>query len=182
MGPVIDPIGGPTVEIRRSARRRRTVSAYRDGDRVIVLVPASLTKAEEQRWVVAMLARLERRTQRNARRGNRSDADLVRRAAELNAEFLDGRAVPESVRWVTNQNSRWGSCTPSDRSIRLSDRLRGMPTWVQDYVLVHELAHLLVSGHDAAFWAWVDRYPQAERAKGFLSGWAHAVGDPARTR
>jgi predicted metal-dependent hydrolase len=171
----------PIVEVRRSARRRRTVSAYRQGDRVIVLVPASLTRAEERQWVSTMLARLERRAQRKAERGNqrskRSDADLLRRAGELSTEFLDGRAVPDSVRWVTNQNSRWGSCTPSDRSIRLSDRLRPMPTWVQDYVLVHELAHLLVPGHDAAFWAWVDRYPRAERAKGFLSGWVHANQD-----
>jgi predicted metal-dependent hydrolase len=78
------------------------------------------------------------------------------------------------VRWVHNQNSRWGSCTPSDRSIRLSRRLQGMPSWVIDYVLVHELAHLLEPGHTTTFWAWVDRYPKAERAKGFLEGVAAA--------
>jgi hypothetical protein len=83
--------------------------------------------------------------------------------------------MPESVRWVENQQSRWGSCTPGDRSVRLSARLQGMPAWVIDYVLVHELAHLLESGHDAAFWAWVDRYPQAERAKGYLIGWSTAA-------
>ena len=49
-----------------------------------------------------------------------------------------------------------------------------MPQWVVDYVLVHELAHLLEPGHDANFWAWVDRYPQAERAKGYLIGWSAA--------
>jgi len=60
-------------------------------------------------------------------------------------------------------------------AIRLSARLQGMPVWVVDYVLVHELAHLLEPGHDAAFWGWVDRYPQAERAKGYLLGWSAAA-------
>ena len=80
-----------------------------------------------------------------------------------------------SVRWVQNQKQRWGSCTPGDRTIRLSVRLQGMPGWVIDYVLVHELSHLIEPGHDAAFWGWVDRYPQAERAKGYLIGWSAAA-------
>ena len=164
----------PQVEVRRSRRRRRTVSAYRDGDRIIVMIPASMSSAEEAEWVTRMLARLERR----AKRVKRSDQDLLRRAKQLNSELFEGRAVAGSVSWVTNQNSRWGSCTPSDRSIRLSHRLQTMPVWVLDYVLVHELAHLLVSGHDEDFWALVDHYPQAERAKGFLTGWAAAQSAP----
>ena len=100
---------------------------------------------------------------------------LLRRAHDLNDRYLGGLATPESVRWVENQNSRWGSCTPGDRTIRLSVRLQGMPGWVTDYVLVHELAHLIEPGHDPAFWGWVDRYPQAERAKGFLIGWSTAA-------
>lgn len=161
----------PEVEVRRSKRRRRTVSAYRDGDRVVVMIPASLSRKEEAEWVETMLARLER----SERRRKPSDQDLMKRARDLNDTYLGGLAVPDSVRWVDNQQSRWGSCTPGDRSIRLSGRLQGMPGWVIDYVLVHELAHLLEPGHDASFWAWVDRYPQAERAKGYLIGWATAA-------
>jgi len=156
----------PVVEVRRSRKRRRTVAAYRDDDKVVVLVPARFTRAEEREWVATMLARLER----SEKRRRPSDSGLQRRASELSERYLDGLAVPLSVRWVENQNSRWGSCTPSDRSIRLSTRLQGMPAWVIDYVLVHELAHLIETGHGPAFWAWVDRYPKAERAKGFLEG------------
>jgi predicted metal-dependent hydrolase len=161
----------PEVEVRRSKRRRRTVSAHRDGDRIVVMIPATMSRAEEAEWVETMVARLER----SERRRKPSDAELLRRARALSDRYLGGLADPESVRWVDNQQSRWGSCTPGDRTIRLSVRLQGMPAWVVDYVLVHELAHLLEPGHDAAFWSWVDRYPQAERAKGYLLGWSAAA-------
>jgi predicted metal-dependent hydrolase len=160
----------PVVEVRRSRKRRRTVAAYREDDKVVVLVPARFTRAEEREWVATMLARLER----SERRRRPSDAGLKRRSSELSERYLDGEVAPLTVRWVENQNSRWGSCTPSDRSIRLSTRLQGMPSWVIDYVLVHELAHLIETGHTATFWSWVDRYPKAERAKGFLEGVAAA--------
>ncbi|MBC9733317.1 M48 family metallopeptidase [Nocardioides marmotae] len=160
----------PAVEVRRSERRRHTVSAYRDGERIVVLVPASLSRAEEADWVERMVARLERSEQR----ARPSDDDLLARAKVLSNRYLGGIAAPDSVRWVDNQNSRWGSCTPRERAIRLSTRLQGMPSWVIDYVMVHELAHLIEAGHDARFWAWVDRYPQAERAKGYLAGWSAA--------
>jgi predicted metal-dependent hydrolase len=154
----------PPVEVRRSRRRTRTVSAYRKDGTVIVLIPARFSKAEEAEWVDTMVARLDGK--RGGRR--RSDADLVLRARRLGAE-LD-LPEPTSVRWVTNQSSRWGSCTPSEGSIRLSHRLQDMPAWVVDYVLVHELAHLVEASHDAGFWRLVDRYPRAERAKGYLEG------------
>ena len=160
----------PVVEVRRSRRRRRTVAAYREDDKVVVMIPARLSRAEEQEWVATMLARLER----SEKRRRPSDAGLKRRALDLSERFLDGRARPATVRWVDNQNSRWGSCTPTDQSIRLSRRLQGMPAWVIDYVLVHELAHLIEPGHTPTFWKWVDRYPRAERAKGFLEGVAAA--------
>ena len=159
------------VEVRRSRRRRRTVSAYRDGERIVVLIPATMSKRDEATWVADMVKRIERQE----RRKPRSDDDLVVRAAALNDLYLGGLAVPASVRWVTNQNARWGSCTPSDRTIRLSNRLQQMPGWVVDYVLVHELAHLLEAGHTAEFWAWVDRYPKAEKAKGYLEGYSTAA-------
>ena len=147
------------------------MSAYREDGRVVVMVPARLSAQEERDWVDTMLDRLAR----SEARKRPSDAGLERRARELSGRYLGGLARPATVRWVDNQNSRWGSCTPADRSIRLSTRLQGMPSWVIDYVLVHELAHLIEAGHTPAFWAWVDRYPKAERAKGFLDGVACAT-------
>jgi predicted metal-dependent hydrolase len=164
----------PVVEVRRSRRRRRTVAAYRDGGKIIVLIPARMSKAEERHWVSAMLERLQRQDRR--RRPN--DDALLERARDLSERYLDGRAKPTSVRWVTNQNTRWGSCTPADASVRLSTRLQGMPQWVVDYVLVHELAHLLEAGHTDTFWSMVAAFPKTERARGYLEGIAHAAGLP----
>jgi predicted metal-dependent hydrolase len=160
---------GNVVEVRRSARRRRTVTAYRELGRTVVLIPAAFSPAEERRWVAQMVAKLQTREERR-RRSLGGDGELMARARALSAAHLDGLAEPASVRWVDNQHRRWGSCTPADRSIRLSSRLRAMPDYVVDYVLVHELVHLLEPAHDEPFWALVARYPRAERARGFLEG------------
>jgi len=164
----------PKVEVRRSTRRRRTVSAYRDGEVTVVLLPARMTLAEERRWVALMLERLAAKESR--RRPAGGDDVLLQRAGRLGASYFDADVRPASIRWVDNQNARWGSCTPEDRSIRLSARLQSMPAWVVDYVIVHELAHLKVPGHDAAFWALVAAYPRAERARGYLEGVVAAAG------
>jgi predicted metal-dependent hydrolase len=164
--------GTPAVEVRRSRRRRRTVSAYRNDDgTIVVLLPARMTKAEEKEWVATMVARLEK----SEARTKPSDDGLARRAETLSQRYLEGLARPSSVRWVDNQQHRWGSCTPADRTIRLSVRLQGMPGWVVDYVLLHELAHLLERGHTKTFWRMVDRFPKADRARGFLEGVALAA-------
>lgn len=166
----------PEVEIRRSTRRRRTVSAYREGDRIIVLVPARLPAQEEARLVADMVARVQRSA---ARRKAPGDADLRVDAERLSQRYLGGLAKPTSVRWVDNQRTRWGSCTPTRGTIRLSSRLVGMPAYVVDYVLLHELAHLLRPDHSPAFWDLLGGYPRLEEAKAYLDGVAFGAGLPA---
>jgi predicted metal-dependent hydrolase len=162
------------IEVRRSERRRRTVTARRDGDKTVVMMPAGLSADEEQEWIATVLERLAQRE----RRRHPSDDVLFDRARELAERYLDGQAVPASVRWVSNQHTRWGSCTPADGTIRLSAQLRGMPGWVVDYVLVHELTHLIEPGHGPSFWNLVNRYPKTERARGYLEGVAAAARLP----
>ncbi|MHA7220814.1 M48 metallopeptidase family protein [Arthrobacter sp. RHLT1-20] len=169
---------GAPVEVRRSARRRRTVAAFWENGTAVVAIPASFSRTQEREWVHRMLEKLRLQGERGTRAGKRrprSDAALAAHAAELSAKYFGGRAVPSSVRWVGNQNSRWGSATPSDGTIRLSDKLQPMPQWVIDYVLLHELAHLLVAGHNAAFWRLLEAYPETGRAKAFLAGVSFAA-------
>src|SRR5918998_4458403 len=164
------------VEVRRSDRRRRMVSARREGDTVIVFIPGWMSDAEERRWVDEMVRRLERSEARRRSPGRKGDDALRRRSVELSRRFLEGRARPTSVRWVPPMRTRWASCTPADGTIRISERLRDAPGWVVDYVLVHELAHLLEAGHDEAFWSWVRHYPRTERAMGYLEGLSGPAG------
>lgn len=155
------------VEVIRSRRRRKTVQARTVGDVLRVSVPATLTRAEEEHWVNEMLRRAETRQRTSA-------VDLPSRASLLAAKF--GLPAPASIRWVDNQEQRWGSCTPTDATVRISSKLAREPLWVLDYVIVHELAHLHVRGHNKGFWALVNRYPLTERARGFLI--ARGVEDP----
>lgn len=144
----------------RSRRRRKTVEASKRGKVLRICIPASMTKAEEEKWVREMVRRAGRRARR------REPSDLQSRGGVLAERY--GLPQPAAIRWVDNQHSRWGSCTPVDGTIRISSRAAAFPPWVVDYLLVHELAHLREAGHGAAFWALVNRYPKTERARGFL--------------
>lgn len=147
------------VSVLRSAKRRKTVSARLVDGVLEVRVPAWMSAEEEARHVERMVGRFQRRSETDG-------IDVERRARDL-ARRHD-LPQPSSVRWVDNQTSRWGSCTPSDGTIRISSRLAPWPRWVLDFVLVHELAHLAEPSHGPAFHALVARYPLAERATGFL--------------
>ena len=162
----------PDVEVRRSTRRRRSVTAYREGGRTIVVVPQRMARSDIAEYVEELVGRLDARE----RRSRRTDAQLHARALELAHRYLDDRAEPRTVRWVTNQKRRWGSCTPLDAAIRLSDRLQTMPEHVVDYVLLHELVHLLVADHGPDFEAWMARYPRLVESRAFLAGVDHATG------
>lgn len=152
-------VAGMQVEVVRSAKRRKSVSARVVDGRIVVRMPQWMSKAQEAEYVTSLVAKLER--QRSAQ-----TVDLTRRARDLARRY--DLPTPDSIRWVANQEQRWGSCTPSTGEIRISDRIAGFPSWVLDGVIVHELAHLVHLHHSPEFWALVHRYPKTERAYGFL--------------
>lgn len=149
----------PPVEIVRSARRKRTIQASFVEGRIRVLVPAGLKPEEERLHVERMVARLTRKRELRA-------VDLAVRAQRLAQRY--NLPMPARIEWSDRQLERWGSCTFSDRSVRISSRLVNMPAWVLDYVIVHELAHLAVPRHSSAFKELVARYELGERAEGYL--------------
>lgn len=152
------------VEIIRSKRRRKSVSAELKQGVLVVRAPATMSDAE----LAPVIERLQARLRKRVRRAPRSDAELEQLARELNRAYFDGRLRWQSIRFVTNQNKRFGSCTPAQGTIRISHRLASMPQWVLRYVVVHELAHLEEANHGPRFWALVNRYPLTERARGYL--------------
>jgi len=153
------------VEVVRSPRRRKTVEATKEGNKVVVRLPATMTRSEAKRWVKEMVERIQQAEQVN-RLNERKE--LERRARELHARYFHSRPALKSIKYVANQRDRYGSCTPDDGTIRLSHVLAEYPDWVRDYVIVHELAHLRAPDHSPYFWQLVRRYPLAERARGYL--------------
>ena len=152
------------VEIIRSKKRRKTVSAELKQGVLMVRAPARMSNKE----LMPIIDKLRQRLQKRKRPVAPADADLEQMAQKLNKEYFNGRLQWQSIRYVTNQNKRFGSCTPATGSIRLSHRLATMPKWVLTYVLMHELAHLEEANHGANFWALVNKYPLTERARGYL--------------
>lgn len=162
----------PKVRVIRSKKRKKT-SAARVVDGVIeVRIPAWLD-AEREAEVVADLVKKVRRSIAV----NEAPVDLVARAASLASAY--DLPEPTEIRWVTNQTRLWGSCTSGAGTIRISSRLVKVPDWVLDYVVLHELTHLVEANHGPRFKALMDRYPRLERAEGFLDAMAlgHASDD-----
>ena len=152
------------VKIMRSAKRKKTVSAELKNGELVVRAPARMSDRE----LAPIIEKLQKRLRKKTNRIPKTDDDLEAMAQQLNQTYFSGRLKWQSIRYVTNQNRRFGSCTPSLGTIRLSDRLASMPDWVLKYVIVHELAHLEEANHGPNFWALVNKYPLTERARGYL--------------
>ena len=152
------------IEIIRSARRRKTVSAKLKDGILVVRAPAAMSDAE----LAPVIDNLKKRVQRRVRPIPQTDEELAKAARRVNKRYFDGKLRWRSIRYVKNQETLYGSCTPSKGTIRISHRLASMPKWVRDYVIVHELAHLKQANHGPRFWKLVNRYPLTERARGYL--------------
>lgn len=162
------------VEVRRSKRAKRNVTAHRDNEKTVVTVPTRMARRDIADYVNELVTRLDDRDERST-----SQVLLEQRARRLSKQYLtqdlfETHFVPVSIRWVTNQNARWGSCTPSEGTIRLSHRMIRMPAFVIDSVIIHELIHLLIADHSEAFYALMNKYPDQEKAKAYLDGFSHA--------
>ena len=170
---VIEPprFDRPEVEVRASAKRKKTGTAHWSGSRIVVQIPARLRGKERQRFVDDLVERLMTQRPQNAA----GDASLEERARVL-AELYVDQVEAASVRWVSNQKRRWTSCSPATREIRVSSRLRQCPEWVIDAVLVHELSHLIEADHSPAFYELANRHPRQRECELFLEGFALGLG------
>ncbi len=164
----------PEVEVRISKRRKKTSEAKWVGGRIVVSLPAHLDVESRQKTIDWLVERL---LTRHRLQSGLDDAGLLARAIALSDRYLVG-ARPQSVRWVTNQTARWGSCSYYSGHIRVSHRLRVVPDWVLDSVLVHEVAHLTHPDHSRAFHKLAGGYPRHEEAGVFLAGYGLGLSNP----
>ena len=154
----------------RSTRRKKNISAYRQGGRIVVSIPARLSKADERAIIPEMVAKIRAQEAMNTM----SEEALVLRIDALLSELApEIHLRPSSVNWRA-MRERWGSCTGVDRTIRISDRLKGAPHYALDYVLFHEAIHLQYFDHGAEFKELLARFPKAELATAYLDGYEAA--------
>ena len=153
------------VEVKRSKRRKRTISARLDGDIMYVYAPVDTPEKELHKIIENFKKRFARR---NLKRELNKERNLREVFSELNKIYFDGKIKIKSIEYVTNQQKICGSCNYKKKTIRISHCLAHMPEWVRDYVIIHEMAHILEPNHSKAFWDIVYRYKLVERARGFL--------------
>jgi len=158
------------IVVLRSKRRKKSISAYRQGGRIIVSIPARMSKADERSVVPEMIAKI--RAQEAGE--TPSETILLQRVTELLEEYApEITARPKSINWRA-MRERWGSCTSVDATIRISDRLKGAPQYALDYVLFHEGIHLHYFDHGPEFKAVLSRFPHEAPAEAYLEGFEAA--------
>ena len=165
--PPTEIAGGAEVRVIKISRRRRSISAYREHGAIVIQVPARLSNSKIQEVIPEMVEKILSREARE----KMSDKALFDRALELLNQYLpEFRVRPVSVVW-RSMNERWGSCTTLDRTIRISDRLNGAPSYVVDYLLVHELIHLEIPDHGGEFEKLLARFEESALANAYLDGY-----------
>lgn len=158
------------IVVIRSKRRKKNISAYRAGGRIVVSIPARMSRADERAMVPEMVAKIRAREAANTM----SESALTDRIDQLLREFAPEITIrPSDVNWRA-MRERWGSCTSVDRRIRISDRLKGAPAHALDYVLFHEAIHLEISDHGDEFKAILGRFRYADVATAYLDGYEAA--------
>ena len=168
--PTLPGISEGEILVIRSTRRKKSASAYRQGGRIVISLPARMSKAEEAQVVPELIAiirgREEAKTPTESALATRIDELLTELAPEITAR-------PASVSWRP-MRERWGSCTSVDRTIRISDRLKLAPAYALDYFLFHEAIHLQWSDHGTEFTDTLARFEDSELASAYLDGWEAA--------
>jgi predicted metal-dependent hydrolase len=153
------------IVVIRSKKRKRNISAYRQGGKIVISIPARLTKAQEREVVPEMIAKIR------AKEVAAPESELMELAGELLNRFAPEIALrPASVAW-RSMNERWGSCTSVDRTIRLASKLQRAPKYVLEFVLYHEAIHLQHADHGPEFYEFLHRYPRHLEAEAFLAGY-----------
>jgi predicted metal-dependent hydrolase len=158
------------IVVLRSKRRKKSISAYRQGGRIIISIPARMSKADERSVIPEMIAKIR------AQEADESPSEtiLLDRVHELlNLYAPEIKERPKSINW-RQMRERWGSCTSVDATIRISDRLKGAPEYALDYVLFHEAIHLHYFDHGPEFKAVLARFPEESRAEAYLEGFEAA--------
>ena len=166
------PYNLPPFRVIRSSRRKKSMSALRQNGIIEIHIPERMSRKDEMTIIPEMIDIVLKREAKS----RSSDAALSLLADELINNYLpDFHERPTAITWRA-MRERWGSCTSGDGTIRISLRLNGSPDYVIGCVLFHELIHLRVPGHGPDFHAYLERFPEKDRAEAFLEGFEAGLG------
>ena len=166
------------IKIIRSAKRKKTISAKEIDGVLFLRIPHTLSKKDENKYIEWAKKQFENRNRKKILLEKNADQYLDKQAKTLNQKYFNGKLFWRKILFSTDQNSRmFGNCDINSRIIRISHRLLNMPKFVLNYVIVHELTHLIIPKHGPEFWSICNRYPKTERARGYLM--AIAANDPS---
>src|SRR4030067_1352353 len=153
------------IKVIRSPNRKKTIQARMVEDTLYVYLTLGMQHEEERKIIEKMKKKIDKKMQKKQ---INNDDYLITKFDEVNVKFFQGKLKVNSIEFVTNQERVNGSCTPNKGTIRLSHKLLDMPKWVLDYVIMHEMTHLVHPNHSKAFWTKADESKYTARATGFL--------------
>lgn len=171
-------INGWQIQIKRRARRRNLTIQIKPHEPIVVKANLSLSLNQIEKFVLSKVAWIEvtqKKFESHPRpkkysvqelKTLKKDAKIIF-PAKINSISKAMSLAPSKIKFRF-MKSRWGSCT-SHGSITLNTALVRVPEWVQESVIVHELAHLKYMNHSAKFWKLVEEFaPQHKAAKRWL--------------
>lgn len=143
-----------TIQIEQA--NRKTVGGRLEKNRIQVFLPKGTDAGQSSKAIKTVLSRLVAKD---------FLPEIKQRVYQLNEKYF-GETISD-VRLKYN-TSNWGSCS-SNQIINLSTRLLFAPQVVIDYVIVHELAHLIEANHSKKYWKLVaERMPEYKEYERWL--------------
>ena len=153
-------------QLIRSKRKTLAIEITRDA-RLVVRAPLRCSQArieqflqEKQAWIALHLQKMQQRRENHPEPTPEEEALLRKKARNLLPGLVNRYAVQMDVQpagiTITGARTRFGSCSPKNR-LSFSFRLMDYPMEAIEYVVVHELAHILHKNHSAAFYAEIEK-------------------------
>jgi len=153
------------IAVKKSTKRKKTIQARIRNGLMEVVTPANISQERLNKVIENFKRRFEKRTKEALLN---KENKLMKRAQELNKRYFDSKLKIKSIRYSARQTKKFGVAYTKRGAIIINGCLKKMPPWVEDYVIIHELSHLIHPNHSKEFWQAVKKYPKAERAIGYL--------------
>ena len=156
-------IDGFKIEIIRSKKRKKTIHAMLTDKRTVrVLAPYASSRDTVLGFVNKSVKKFYLKELISEK-----DGELQKRAEMLKRKYVPS-ASDFKISYSERLTTTWGKCFFRDKNIILNPKLGKFPLWVLDYVIVHEIAHLIYADHGKDFRELVSKYRLKERAVGYL--------------